>query len=85
LNSIEKSINIIEDEKIKHSLIEAKKILLNSEKQTTSVLTRFSEIDHSKSQIFYQLLKERITSVSKLIEHVIDIEEKDKTSKTNKA
>jgi hypothetical protein len=83
-NSLEILLERIKDETALKFITQSKNILDIAIKQCDTLQTRFSDIAYEKIREIYATIRERVSAVAEIIEHVIDKDEDFRSVNTSK-
>ena len=85
LRSIDAIAGGIENEDLSRTVARARQLVDEAERQSSTLLSRFTSFDYEKARSLFQSVKERVSSVSEVIKHVIDGDDDSRDPGPNKS
>ena len=85
LRSIDAIAGGIENEDLSRTVARARQLVDEAERQSSMLLSRFTSFDYEKARSLFQSVKERVSSVSEVIKHVIDGDDDSRDPGPNKS
>ena len=85
LRSIDAIAGGIENEDLSKTVARARQLVDEAERQSSTLLSRFTSFDYEKARSLFQSVKERVSSVSEVIKHVIDGDDDSRDPGPNKS